>query len=130
MRTVPTPVSPQLIFGLFVMALGIILGLDSLGIADAGFVIRFWPLGIMMLGATIASRAEQHSRFWGFFWMFVGGWLLFRNLGIVRVGFWQLVWPAVLLWLGGSVVLKTLQQTGHLKVENKGGERLFAIRVA
>jgi len=128
MRTIPTPVTPQLVFGLFVMALGIILGLDSLGIADAGSVIRFWPLGIMMLGATIASRAEQHSRFWGFFWMFVGGWLLLRNLGIVRVGFWQLLWPTVLLWLGGSVVYRTLQQSGHLKVENKGGgERLFAI---
>ena len=110
MRTVSTPVTPQLIFGLFVMALGIVLGLDSLDLADAGYVIRFWPLGLMLLGATIASRAESHSRFWGFFWMFVGGWLLLRNLGIVRVGFWQLLWPSVLVWIGGNLILKTLQQ--------------------
>jgi hypothetical protein len=35
MRAQSSPVSPQLVFGLFVMALGVILGLDSLGIADA-----------------------------------------------------------------------------------------------
>ncbi len=127
MRTLPTPVTPQLVFGLFVMALGIILGLDSLGVADAGYVIRFWPVGVILLGAMIASRSEQHSRFWGFFWMFVGGWLLVRNLGIVKVGFWQLLWPMVLVWIGASVVLKTLQQSGHFQVENKSGERLFAI---
>jgi hypothetical protein len=56
MRTAPTPVTPQLVFGLFVMALGVVLGLDSLGIADAGSVIRFWPLGLVLLGVTIASR--------------------------------------------------------------------------
>jgi hypothetical protein len=43
MRAASTPVTPQLVFGLFVMALGVILGLDSLGLADAGYVIRFWP---------------------------------------------------------------------------------------
>ncbi len=127
MRTAPTPVTPQLVFGLFVVALGVILGLDSLGIADAGYVIRFWPVGLVMLGVTIASRGEPHARFWGFFWMFVGGWLLLRNLGILRVGFWQLFWPMVLVWIGGSLIYKTLQQSGHVRVENRSGERLFAI---
>jgi predicted membrane protein len=127
MRTAPTPVTPQLVFGLFVMTLGVILGLDSLGIADAGSVIRFWPVGLVMLGVTIASRGEPHARFWGFFWVFVGSWLLLRNLGILRVGFWQLFWPMVLVWIGGSLIFKTLQQSGHVRVENKSGERLFAI---
>lgn len=127
MRTVPTPVTPQIVFGLFVMALGVILGLDSLGIADAGYVIRFWPVGLVILGVTIASRGEPHARFWGFFWMLVGAWLLMRNLGVVRVGFWQLFWPMLLVWIGGSLIRKQLQQSGHVRVDNSNGERLFAI---
>ena len=79
MRAASTPVSPQLVFGLFVMALGVVLGLDSLGIADAGYVIRFWPVGLMLLGGTIATRPEAHGRFWGFVWIFVGAWLLLRR---------------------------------------------------
>ena len=127
MRTASTPVTPKLVFGLFVMALGVILGLDSLGIADAGYIIRFWPLGLILLGATIASRAEPHARFWGFFWMFVGAWLLMRSLGVIRVGFWQLFWPMLLVWFGSNLILKQMRQSGHLRVDNKSGDRLFAI---
>jgi hypothetical protein len=127
MRAGSPPVTPQLVFGLFVTALGVILGLDSLGIADAGYIVRFWPVGLMMLGGTIATRPEPHGRFWGFFWIFVGGWLLLRNLDILRVGFWQLFWPMVLVWIGGNLILKTMRQAGHFKVDNSRAERLFAV---
>lgn len=127
MRAGSTPVTPQLVFGLFVMALGVILGLDSLGIADAGYIVRFWPVGLIMLGGTIATRPEPHGRFWGFVWIFVGAWLLLRNLDILRVGFWQLFWPMVLVWIGGNLILKTMRQAGHLKVDNTRAERLFAV---
>ena len=127
MRAQSSPVSPQLVFGLFVMALGVILGLDSLGIADAGYIVRFWPIGLIMLGGTIATRQEAHGRFWGFFWIFLGAWLLLHNLAIVRVGFWQLFWPMVFVWVGGNLILKTMRQAGHLKVDNTRSERLFAV---
>lgn len=129
MPSVPTPVTPQLVFGLFVMGLGVVLGLDSLGIADAGYLLRFWPLGLILLGTTIASRPEPHSRFWGFVWIIVGSWLLLRGLDVIRVGFWQLFWPTLLVLIGGSLILKTLRQSGHVRLESwhRGAERLFAI---
>ena len=126
MSSLPTPVTPQLVFGLFVMGLGVILGLDSLGIADAGFLLRFWPLGLILLGMTIASRAEPHSRFWGFVWIIVGSWLLLRGFDVIRVGFWQLFWPTLLVFIGGNLILKQLRQSGHL-IPNTGTDRLFAI---
>src|SRR6185503_14024246 len=58
---------------------------------------------------------------------FVGGWLLLRNLDILRVGFWQLLWPMVFLWIGGNLILKTMRQAGHLKVDSTRGDRLFAV---
>lgn len=127
MRVASTPITPQLVFGLFVMALGVILGLDSLGLANAGYVIRFWPVGLMLLGGTIATRAEPHARFWGFFWVAVGGWLLLRNLDVLRVGFWQLFWPLLFLWFGGNLIMRTLRQSGHIRVDNTRAERLFAV---
>jgi hypothetical protein len=129
MQAARTPITPQLVFGLFVMGLGLILGLDSLGLANAGYVLRFWPTGLILLGVMIASRPEGHSRFWGFVWIIVGSWLLMRSLGVVRVGFWQLFWPTLLVLLGGNLVLKTLRQSGHLSAEPllSGAERLFAI---
>ena len=107
MQAGSTPVTPQLVFGLFVMALGVLLGLDSLGIADAGYIVRFWPVGLIMLGATLATRPEPHGRFWGAFWIFVCAWLLLRNLDVLKVGFWQLFWPMALVWIGANLILKT-----------------------
>jgi predicted membrane protein len=127
MRSIPTPVTPQLVFGLFVMGLGIILGLDSLGIADAGYLLRFWPVGLILLGTTIASRAEAHSRFWGFVWIIVGSWLLLRSLDVLRIGFWQLFWPTLLVFIGGNLILKQLRQSGHLVPSPTTGNRLFAV---
>ena len=127
MRATSTPVTPQLVFGLFVMALGVILGLDSLGIADAGYIVRFWPVGLILLGATLATRQESHGRFWGFVWIFVGSWWLLRNLNVVNVGFWQLFWPMVLVWMGGNLILRQMRQAGHFKVDNSHAARLFAV---
>jgi predicted membrane protein len=127
MPSVPTPVTPQLVFGLFVMGLGVILGLDSLGIADAGFLLRFWPAGLILLGATIASRPESHSRFWGFVWIIVGSWLLLRGFDVIRVGFWQLFWPTLLVFIGGNLILKQLRQSGHLVPSPATSNRLLAI---
>lgn len=127
MPAASTPVTPQLVFGLFVMALGVVLGLDSLGIADAGYIVRFWPVGLILLGGTLATRQESHGRFWGFFWIFIGAWLLLRNLNIVDVGFWQLFWPMVLVWIGGNLILKQMRQAGHFKVDSSRAARLFAV---
>ena len=127
MGSMSTPVTPQLVFGLFVMGLGVILGLDSMGIADAGYLLRFWPVGLILLGTTIASRAEAHSRFWGFVWIIGGSWLLLRSLNVVHVGFWQLFWPAVFIFVGGNLILKQLRQTGHLVPSPVTGNRLFAV---
>ena len=58
-----------------------------------------------------------------------GVWLLLRGLGVVNVGFWQLFWPTMMVLFGGSLILKTLRQSGHVRLEtwHKGAERLFAV---
>ena len=127
MASMSTPVTPQLVFGLFVMGLGVILGLDSMGIADAGYLIRFWPVGLILLGTTIGSRADTTSRFWGFVWIIVGSWLLLRSLDVVRVSFWQLFWPVLFVGLGAHMILKQLRQSGHLVPSPATTNRLFAI---
>ncbi len=127
MRSGSPAAAPQFVFGVVVMVLGLILGLDSLGVADAGYILRFWPAGLIVLGLGIATRPEPGVRFWGFFWLLVGSWLLMRNLGVIHVGFWQLFWPLLLVWIGGSVVLKTLRQSGYLPVNPDPADRMIAV---
>ena len=123
-----TTVTPQFAFGLFIMVAGVVLMLDTLGVADAGRVFAFWPAGLIALGATILARGDDApGRFWGFVWIIVGGWWLLRNLGMIQVGFWRVFWPLLLTAFGFSLVIRTLREGGHLRKISSSASHLFAV---
>ena len=49
--------TPNLVVGLTVMAIGIVLLLDTLGIRDAASMMKFWPALIVLFGASIIAQA-------------------------------------------------------------------------
>ena len=123
-RTTPTP---QFVFGVFIMAAGVILMLDTMQVVDAGRVFAFWPAGLILLGGTILARDDTPGRFWGFVWIIVGSWWLLRNVGLIRVGFWQVFWPLMLTAFGFSMVMRTLREGGHLRRMSTSASHLFAV---
>lgn len=119
--------TPQLAIGLFIMALGILLTLDRLQIVDAARTVRFWPVGLVVLGVSMWARGQgARGRFWGSVWIVIGSWLLLNTLGIVRVGFWELFWPLVLVLVGLKLVLHTSRQ-GRASTTAAGEASLFAM---
>ena len=51
------PISPRLVFGLAIMAWGLLLTLDNFGVIDAGRYWRLWPLLLIAIG--VARLAES-----------------------------------------------------------------------
>ena len=49
--------TPNLVIGLTVMAVGVVLLLDTLGIRDAASMMKFWPALIVLFGASIVAQA-------------------------------------------------------------------------
>ena len=49
--------APHVVIGLCVMALGVALVLDRLGVVAAEQVLRFWPIGLILFGASIMWQA-------------------------------------------------------------------------
>jgi cell wall-active antibiotic response 4TMS protein YvqF len=49
--------TPNLVIGLTVMSVGVVLLLDTLGIRDAGSMLRYWPALIVLFGASIMAQA-------------------------------------------------------------------------
>jgi hypothetical protein len=95
--------TPRVILGLCIMAFGLVLGLDNLGIIEAGAILRFWPLIIVAFGVKKALR-PGHVVF-GVIWACVGAALLLHNLGVVNV--WRM-WPFALVLLGGHIVYRAV----------------------
>src|SRR6185503_8677922 len=51
--------TPNLVIGLTVMSVGVVLLLDTLGIRDAGSMLRYWPALIVLFGASIMAQAVK-----------------------------------------------------------------------
>ena len=97
--------TPQLIFGVFVIAIGVLFTLDNLGIAHAESYLRFWPVVLIAIGLVKMwqSRETASGGFAGLLFTLVGTWLLLEETAVVRVSFWEL-WPLLLVFFGAYLV--------------------------
>jgi predicted membrane protein len=124
----PNSVTPQLVLGMFIIAAGVLLTLGRLDLIDVSRALRFWPLALVALGATLlVQRRDGAGRFWGFAWIFIGAWFLLNSLGVVRVGFWELVWPLMLVLFGLSLVAQALRRGPSASAAFTDGSNLFAV---
>ncbi len=98
----------RLIFGLFVVAVGIVFTLDRLGLAEARPLLRYWPLVLVALGLARALEPGcPPCRFVGGLIALFGGGLLLDNLDVIDLD-WDLVFPLLLVAVGSVVVWHAL----------------------
>lgn len=100
--------TPRLILGFSLMALGVIFTLDNLRLIDAGHYLRFWPAVLIAIGIQKLVAPGAGARWLAWLWIGIGSWLLAGRLGLVSVDFWKL-WPGLLiLCLGASLAYRAL----------------------
>jgi hypothetical protein len=100
----PFRFTPQIILGLCVIAFGVALTVDNLGLLDAGRILEWWPLGIVFVGLTkVLQGGTASGRLIGGVITFVGVALLGESLDVF--GLWQW-WPIGLIALGLVIVFK------------------------
>ncbi len=101
-------VTPRTVVGLTIALVGVALTLDRLGIDQAGRLLRFWPVPLMLVGGLMFVQAQDsRDRFRGAIFAGIGTWLLLNTQGLLSVRIWDLFWPVVLILVGVSLVLQT-----------------------
>ena len=104
-RTPPRGLTPRLVLGVTVMAAGVFLALDNLGLVDSGLFFRYWPLAFVALGILkLTTSSPQHSG--GVFWIVVGVALLAFTTGHMN---FQRLWALLLVFIGGSIAWRALR---------------------
>lgn len=97
--------TPKLVFGLALIALGLLLTLDQLGWPGAWGLFRFWPVVPAVFGL---ARLRQRG------WTHLGGhaWLAFALVGLAaQWGREDLIdrwWPVLVVWGGAVLTLRAL----------------------
>jgi len=103
-------ISPRLVLGFAVIAVGLLLTLDNLGVLEARHFWRYWP--VLLIAGGLAKTVEsmrQCGRPVGMGLVVIGVVLLLLSFGLFQV---RQVWPLFLLGLGVSIVWKALARPG------------------
>jgi predicted membrane protein len=121
-------VTPQLLLGLIIIAVGTLFTLDNLGIVEAHRYFRYWPAGLILVGALKVwqSRGGGGS-FGGLFFIVAGTWLLLERFRIVTIDFLDL-WPMLLVLFGASLVWRGLRG-GRARAGTDGHSTVSAVAV-
>jgi hypothetical protein len=118
--------STRLVFGLLVVALGVILLLDQLGVADASVILRWWPALTLAYGLMLLTGiCSRRSPIAGILVSFFSGWLLLERLDILHRSPWDL-WPLVLVVIGAAMVIAALRGHGSAVAAERGASTLRA----
>lgn len=109
-RDRPAVLAPHLVFGLIIIAVGVLFTLDNLGIADARKYFRWWPAGLVALGLAKLwqARGGHGNPVGGVFFLLVGSWLLLHNFGKISRDLWDF-WPMLLVFVGSMIVYQGLR---------------------
>jgi predicted membrane protein len=95
----------QVVFGLMVVAVGVLFTLDNLEVLDARDYLRFWPAGLVAVGVLKLWHASRdgHGWFGGLVFVAIGAWMLLENVVYITINARELV-PLMLVFLGGYMV--------------------------
>src|SRR5262245_12756329 len=94
----------RLMFGALLVMFGVLLTLDTLGIMEAGEVLRWWPAPLAVYGLMrITGLGARRHVTSGVIFSLIGSWLLLNNLDVVNQGPWDL-WPIIIIVIGVAMV--------------------------
>lgn len=121
-RTEKTVAVSKLIFGLSLIAIGIVYSLDRLGYVMADELWDYWPALLIAAGAGKWINPGG-SRVAGSLLAILGLWLLLENLGFSPLSF-DVFWPALLIAIGLYVLL-----TPRVETRSRDGESVNQMAV-
>jgi predicted membrane protein len=103
-----------LVVGAFIVAIGVLLLLDNLGIVRFHNLWDFWPLILVIFGVAKILECHTTSGYvWGGMLALFGGLLLLDNLGILTFEF-SLLWPVLLVGFGISMLVRALDRRKYI----------------
>src|SRR5207302_1753671 len=103
-----------IVIGGLIVAVGLMILLDNMGIVRFHDVWRYWPVLLIVFGVSriLESRAAA-GYIWGGVLTLAGALLLLDNLDIVVFDF-NLVWPLLIIAFGLSMLLRSMDRKRYL----------------
>ena len=121
----------SVLWGIVLIALGVIWGINILGIADINIFFKGWWTLFIILPCFIGlfSKGDKTGDLFG---LFIGTGLLLASQGVFSLDlFWKLLIPALVVAIGLGIILNSLfkkTRKDELHISNmKGGKMQFVL---
>lgn len=111
--------TPQLITGLLIIAVGVLFLLDHLGFLRAGDYVRYWPVLLVVYGLSRMIGRRGRGIMAGGFFLVIGVFLLLQKLDLIAFSIWE-YWPVLLVVIGAMLVRRAFGR--HTESGGDGGE--------
>lgn len=95
----------QVVFGLMVVAAGVLFTLDNLEVLDARDYFQYWPAALVVFGLLKLWHASRdgHGWFGGLLLLGLGAWMLIEKVVYFRIDASE-IFPLFLVFIGGYMV--------------------------
>jgi predicted membrane protein len=104
------PATQGVIFAVILIALGVLLFLDNIGLFRFRDIWQFWPVLPIALGvAKLFDSKGVASQVWAAMWILVGAAFLFDHLGIWHMN-WGTIWPLAIVAFGVTMLVNALDR--------------------
>ena len=102
-------VTPRVVFGLLAVVFGVAMLLDNLYIIEARNIMRYWPVAMVVVGASYLLRTDSKSeRLFGGILTVVGAVLLAEVVFNYDLDLWRF-WPLMIVLFGVLMVARAFQ---------------------
>jgi len=104
------PGTQGVIFAVIIIALGVLLFLDNLGLFRFHDIWQFWPVALIALGVSkLFDTKGIGGQVWAAMWILVGTAFLLDHLGIWHMQ-WGTMWPLALVAFGAIMLVNALDR--------------------
>jgi predicted membrane protein len=101
-----------IVWGLVIVAIGVALLLDHMGIIPFGHIYRYWPLILVLFG--LMNVTTQSGRGFGILLIIAGGLLQLNSLGLIHLSFAD-IWPMAIIAVGLLLIWGSLETRGAVR---------------
>ena len=101
-------ITPRTVLGMTIALFGVVLLFDRIGLVEARYALRLWPVPLLIMGVLMIVQAgDNRERTRGLVLTLFATWAFLSSQRLIPVGLSEVIGPLLLIFVGFNLVFRT-----------------------